>query len=243
MPTKPKSISLTPTTRDLLAEWPAGQSRGCTEWGSLDLGGRVLLKSRSLTRLEDAGYLELSRTRNRHGYEHIASATRTDKPCRPYRAKAAKAGALWPWSPERHWRLVRQSPSHATRAITKRLTEERVDFTLDVLYPRFVDSKSELLEYRRMLEFGFGVPPAPRSQRGRVRPLYFGVSRRWVFAVPAMVRLLLLELLVEPELDDAGNLVRFRAVDPQQAFEERMRLAGHTQSVKQKYLMHIGRQQ
>jgi hypothetical protein len=154
-----------------------------------------------LTEAIDDGYL-----RQIPGDGSWAKYERTEKPCKPWKPK--RATGLWPWHLPEHWERVQRAPIRQARAIAMKLHNHALS---PWEFPTIVGTKSELSTVRSTLENALMKGTSVYSEFRPYTTTGLGL------------RLLCLDVLCEPELNDA-QVVRFRPIEPERAMEEQQTL-------------------
>lgn len=237
------STSLSPTWRNVLHAWPAGEERKY-DWHTVTWGRSKTTVRASQAQVDTAvnrGYLV------KGPVTPPALLTRTGKPIKPYVARGPnpKYEGPFPWGVDEHWRRIKASPARVTRAIANKLTNaKRSDpeyWEMYFRYPPLVSTRAELISVRQGLLYFFAAQKKSVNSRVSRRITQWGWMPRpltYLFVTGQSLRLLFLDLLVQPVFR-GEQVVRFAPVDGHQAEQEITRLVGGTGDVKEKYRHYI----
>jgi hypothetical protein len=253
--TKKPAFAPPPKVRDYLYHWPAGETRTATghSWmnGVHTPANEFYEIMYAWTeRAVAAGYLTLHPLAGTPSVHTMWTSTRTDKPIKPYtpvpvEKKRARYKGIFPWSADDHWSLIEQSPVRLPEVIAHELTKKdpakrfrahNRSVRDKMTAPLFLNTKAQLVTLRDVLPAVLGSATVGRRTRDAMN-LWGWLPRDFLplLVTGVGLRMLCLELLVEPEFDDAGKFVRFVALDAQEAADELGALSGSGKSLTEKY--------
>jgi hypothetical protein len=184
--------------------------------------------------------------------------TRSLKTIRPYRPTGARPrtySGVFPWSIQEHWRQLEKAPARAARNIARKVSgvQDRQDATMRLLHPKYIKTKAELRTVRTTLHAlllmrsptvsscsgGFMVAASQTVAQRRVLNQfsrgYLPLGLEYMLTSGVTMRLLFLDMLIEPVFGDDGALEKFAALDPHAAWEEMKRITGDTADLSEKY--------
>lgn len=245
---KKKPATPPPKWRDYLMAWPEGETRFRTEMKGprRPPGRRFWQPPKSVM---DGGYLThtdrvVPRSANQQYSQREDGWKRTDKVVKAHQPRGPKPNYVgdYPWSVDDHWQRMAGSPLRVAISVRQKLNGvEDPDIQYkgspeeQLAFPTFITTPSELVSVRRQLAqlMRGGLPKKNRYGKERYTSLANGV--RPLLLTGVGVRLLCIDMLVEPVFDAEGNFERFVALDPEQIVTTLERTGGSGTTLAEKY--------
>lgn len=248
--------SMAKAMRIYLSEWPVGESRSGkpSHWDNTPQGSPSGVTPTQLTLAVDQQYLTRTGTQKQwtgSGHTGGFTWTRTEKPCQ-YKPRGPDPKYAeknpFPWSNDEHWDRIENSTWRMLTKVTRSLLPKSVDWAATRMqdtkihrrFPKFIDTKALLTDTRAAMLFLFTGQTRTRYGREHIpmpEPMYY------LGHTGAGIRLLLLEMLVEPQFDENHEFVRFVPIDNKAAWEEANQILSETDDGITKYVNYMGGRQ
>lgn len=249
----PAEATLATPMRKYLSTLTPGTLRTLRRWGRENPVGVTYTQ---LERAVVQGYLRIAENTperwNGSAYEGGTKYERTEKPCvsrtRPPNPNYGKVNPF-PWPVELHWTKMEGAPWRALRSIAKQLSAKdtagmdrsntwqenrKTEIRMQRRFPSFVKTKAMLADTRGTLLYLFGgIMKTSKRYGGETIP--WSEPADFMMNTGESLRLIMLELLIEPEFVD-DKFVRFVEVNGEKAWDEADRIMSRTDDAKTKYL-------